>query len=168
MPGGRETDQRRASTLSGSSSKPTKLRRKSPIYTSTEDEKEDDAAQPSVKGPTTAAHDATTTNKAQQARNNSSQSLPSDGNLRTRYNTTYLEYLTVIQRLLVQKGRLDGLLKSGSFDSSGSISDSDGDVELLPPEELEVLSANHKRLRNELQTMRDAFERQNKGTSLSD
>jgi hypothetical protein len=42
------------------------------------------------------------------------------------------------------------------FGSSGFISDSDGEVELLPPEELEVLTASHERVRNELQAMREA------------
>jgi hypothetical protein len=77
--------------------------------------------------------------------------------------TTLDTYLSVKKSLV-----LDGLLKNGDFGSSGFISDSGGEVELLPPEELEVLTANHERLRNELQAMREAFERQTKGRSLSD
>jgi RNA polymerase II elongation factor ELL len=162
MPVGRETDKRHSSTLSGtSSSKPTKLRRKSPIYTSTEDEKEDDTAWP-VKSSTTPAANNATSSKAPMARNNSSQPLPSD-DLRARYNTTSLEHLSVVQKLLVQKGRLDSLLKSGDLDSFGSISDSEGDVELLSPEELEVLTANRKRLHNELRAIWEAFNHRIKG-----
>lgn len=162
-PNGRKTEQRRSLTLSGTSSnKLTKPRRKSPIYTSTEDEKEEVFTQPSVIPVTTKA---TTTSKAQ---NYSPHPLPSDDNLRARYNATYLEHLMVMQKLLVQKGRLESLLKNGDVDSSGTISDSEGDVELLPPEELEALSANHKRLLNELQAIQEAFSRRRKGETLSD
>jgi RNA polymerase II elongation factor ELL len=168
VPDGRETDQRRSSTLSGTSnSKPTKLRRKSPIYTSTEDEKDEDFAQPSAKGLTTpATNNTTTANKSQKSRNNSSQPLPSDDNLRTRYHTKYLEHLAVMQKLLVQRGRVDALLKNGALDNSGSVTDSEG--ELLPPEELEVLSADNKRIVSELQALQEAFDRRIKGDSSSD
>jgi len=165
-PNGRETEQRRSLTLSGTgSNKPTKPRRKSPIYTSTEDEKDEVFAQPPV-GPV--INKATSTSKAQKAQSHSPHPLPSDDNLRARYNATYLEHLMVMQKLLVQKGRLESLLKNGDLDSSGTVSDTEGDVELLPPEELEVLSANHKRLVDELQAIQEAFNRRNKGEALSD
>lgn len=169
---GRETEQRRSSTVS--SSKPTKVRRKSPVYTSTEDEKEDTPLSRGLpsKSSTTPPLNAATATKIQPTRNiSSSQPLPSDNaSLRARYNTKYLEYLDVMQRLLVQKGRLDNLLKTGDMESSGSITDSEGDVELLSPEELETLSANHKRLRNELQAIQQAFDRKVlvKGEPMSD
>jgi len=168
---GRETEQRRSSTLS--SSKP-KVRRKSPVYTSTEDEKEDTPLSRDIpsKSSTTPPLNAVTATKLQPTRNiNSSQPLPSDNaSLRARYNTKYLEYLNVMQQLLVQKGRLDNLLKSSDMESSGSITDSEADVELLPPEDLETLAASHKRLRNELQAIQQAFDRRVpvKGEPMSD
>jgi len=169
---GRETEPRRSSTLS--SGKPTKVRRKSPVYTSTEDEKEDTPLSRGLpsKSSSTPPLNAVTATKIQPTRNIiSSQPLPSDNaSLRARYNIIYLEYLDVMQRLLVQKGRLDNLLKSSDMESSGSITDSEGDVELLSPEDLETLSAKHKRLRNELQAIQQAFERKVpvKGEPMSD
>lgn len=157
LPGGRETYRRTSSTFSGSSSKPTKLRRRSPVYTSTEDEKEDNSAQPSVKSLPSST--ATTTIKAQNARNNSSQPLPSNYDVRDRYNSTYMEYLSAMQKVLAQKRELESLLKNGDFDSSGYISDPEGGVELLPPEELEILVANHKQLHSDLQAVQDTFGR---------
>ena len=145
---GKETDQRRSSSHSGSTRKHTKLRRKSPIYTSTEDEKEE----PAKNLPTLPVNDPTTAPKTQKP-------LPEDDDLRARYNTTYVEYLSVMQKLLVQKGRLESFLKRDDF------SDSEGDSELLPPEELEVLTSNHKRLCNELQAIRDTFGCRTKGST---
>jgi len=69
-----------------------------------------------------------------------------------------------MQKLLVQKGRLESLLKTGDFNS---ISDSEADSELLPPEELEVLTTDHKRLCNELQAIRVAFGCRTEATTLS-
>ena len=162
---GRETDQRSLTHSGTSSSKPTKVRRKSPIYTSTEDEKDEDFAQPSVKAVT---NKPTTTGKTQKEQNPASQALSPNDNLRASYTTGYVEHLSMMQKLLVQKGRLESLLKNGELDSSGTISEPEGDVELLPPEELEKLSASHTRLLNELQAIQEVYNRRSKGEPLSD
>jgi RNA polymerase II elongation factor ELL len=84
--------------------------------------------------------------------------LPTDHDaLRARYNASYLEYLTSFHRLVTQKGKLDNLLKSTDLESIGSITDSEGDMELLGPEELSQLATKHKRLEEELEAIQEVF-----------
>jgi RNA polymerase II elongation factor ELL len=154
-----------ASHKSGSA----KPRRRSPIYTSSEEEEEEE-----VPLKTTARRPAATkikpsvpapapSSKASRDREPSSKNLPTDhAALRARYNTSYLEYLTSLQRLMVQKGKLDTMLKSNDLGSSGSITDSEGDIELMDAEELAQLTSTHKKLREELQSIQVAFERTTK------
>ncbi|KAF8973327.1 hypothetical protein BDZ97DRAFT_1780843 [Flammula alnicola] len=131
-----------------------KPRRRSPIYTSSEEEDEDTplSTRLSASAPVTTPSHAT--------RDSSSRNLPTDhATLRARYNTSYLEYLTSFQRLVIQKGKLDNMLKSNDLGSVGSITDSEGDIELMDPEELAQLTTNHRKLREELESIQQVFGR---------
>jgi RNA polymerase II elongation factor ELL len=82
--------------------------------------------------------------------------------LRKKYNATYLKYLASYQKLFAQQSKLESLLTSRD---GSTISDSDGDVEVLSPEDTMKLKADHKRYEKELETIRAMFER---GESKSD
>jgi RNA polymerase II elongation factor ELL len=62
--------------------------------------------------------------------------------------------------LVAQKGKIDSMLKSRDFGSAGSITDSDGDVELMDFEALTRLSSEYKVLEEELETIRNIFSSQ--------
>ena len=122
--------------------------RRPPVYTSSEDEG------PSASSSLPSNSDFATTT-AQQTRV-LVRPLPTDHTaLRERYNRSYAEYLESFQRLFVQKGKINDLLKQKA--RSGSITDSDGDTELMDSEELALLSANHKQLEEELASIRRIF-----------
>ena len=59
----------------------------------------------------------------------------------------------------MQKGKLDSMLKSNDLGSNGSITDSEGDTELMDSEELAQLTNRHRKLRDELEAIQLAFGR---------
>lgn len=147
--------------VSGSnSSKQTKLRRKSPVYTSSDDEKEPPLnKRVPVKTCVVPPVDNAVIKVPSITRNKSLQPVSSDyASLRARYNMKYVEYLSVMQQLMVQRGKLDSMLKSAEMDNSGSITDSEGDVELLSFEELESLTVDYKTLHGELEGIKRIFD----------
>jgi RNA polymerase II elongation factor ELL len=157
-------------TAGSNGGRQTKSRRKSPVFTSSEDEKEEAPlnkqvpVQSSVVPPVDIAIEAHS-----MKRNKPPQTLSSDRvSLRSRYNTKYVEYLSVMQQLVVQRGKLDSMLKSADLDSSGTITDSEGDVELLPFEELESLTVGYKRLHDELEGIKLLFDDKVKEEPTSD
>ncbi|KDR75949.1 hypothetical protein GALMADRAFT_517944 [Galerina marginata CBS 339.88] len=90
--------------------------------------------------------------------NNPTRTLPTDhAALRARYNTSYLEYLAKFQRLVVQRGKIDHLLKNN--DIASTMTDSEGDCEILDAEELAQLAADHRKLQGELETIQQMFGR---------
>lgn len=145
-----------------------KTRRRSPVYTSSEDERLVRSPKRAVSvgplpTPPMTTHRASPSVPAahSQTRSHShtheSRPLPTDhANLRVRYSTSYLEYLSKFQTLVAQKGKIDSMLKSDIV-SAGSITDSDGDIELMDPEELARLSSEYKVLEGELATIRNIF-----------
>jgi RNA polymerase II elongation factor ELL len=95
---------------------------------------------------------------SRRPRNVTSRLLPTDHSaLRTRYDASYLEYLTSFRRLMIQKSKIDRLLKSSDLESIGSFTDSEGDIELLDPEELSQLAIKHKKLEEELEAIQEIF-----------
>ena len=107
-------------------------RRRSPIYTSSEDD----------TGP----------NK------DSLQTLPADhASLRRRYNNSYGEYLTAFSKLVTLRDKIDGVLRNKDGNNASSISDSDADLELMDPDEFGRLCSRHKRLREELESIQLLF-----------
>ena len=143
------------SSKAGKVSQPVKARRRSPVYTSSSEEEKDDL--PLSKRPPTkvsaSIHSAT-------PRTNPSRPLPTDhASLRARYNSSYLDYLNVLNTLMLQRGKLDTLLRNEDLGRAGSITDSEGDVELLSSEEIETLVGKHKRLHDELDSIQKIFDR---------
>lgn len=142
----------RPSKVGNAPAKPA--RRRSPIYTSSEDEGE--TRRPSRREAPSAT--LTTPPTAHlHPQSHLRRPLPTDhAALRARYNTSYMEYLTTLQKLMAQKSKLDTLLKNSSG-SVGSITDEDEDIELMDQEELARLSLDHKKLHEELETIQQIF-----------
>ena len=110
-------------------------RRRSPIYTSSEDD----------TGPMDPNKD-------------SLQNLPADhASLRRRYNNSYGEYLTAFHKLVTLRDKIDGVLRNKDGNNASSISDSDADLELMDPDEFGRLCSRHKRLREELESIQLLF-----------
>ncbi|KAF8993692.1 hypothetical protein BDQ17DRAFT_1431544 [Cyathus striatus] len=148
---------------SSASIKGHKVRRKSPIYTSSEDEGEILSSRsarrevqnsinavsperPSVNGP----HSLYVNSTSRTLR-----PLPTDrAGLRARYRATYGAYLKAYQRMVDQRSKLDSMLESSA---TGSMTDSEGDVELLDTDALMRLANEHKKLRDELENIEQAF-----------
>ncbi|KAJ7647435.1 hypothetical protein FB45DRAFT_893428 [Roridomyces roridus] len=131
--------------------------RPSPVYTSSEDESQvrrDPAPQ------------TATVHRSRPQASSSVKPLPTDRNgLRTRYNKTYLKYLQSYHQLYAQQTKLESLLNGRD---GSTISDSDGDVEVLSPEETVKLKADHKRWERELESIRDIFMGPERSDSKSD
>jgi RNA polymerase II elongation factor ELL len=141
-----------------------KSRRRSPVYTTSEDESDPHRptrdAGPLPTPPLTTDYTASTThpNPQSRPRTKDPRPLPTDhAALRARYHSSYREYLATFQKLVAQKGKLDSMLISHEVGSAESITDSDGDVELLETEELMKLKSDHARLKDELTTIREIF-----------
>lgn len=167
------------------SSKPSKSntgakpRRRSPIYTSSEDEATETRPSRSTAPPKPLLTSSTSNSHSSSSSTHQASStahsrpravaprpLPTDhASLRARYSASYLEYLGTFQKLCAQKGKIDSLLKNNEL-STGSITDSDGDVELMDQEELASLAAEHKKLHDELETIQHIFTKPQKGFSI--
>ncbi|KAJ7680228.1 hypothetical protein DFH06DRAFT_1162312 [Mycena polygramma] len=154
---------------SSASSLSKRRERRSPIYTSSEDEGE---IRPSPRHeptplptpPATTAHPSNRSRGHQSATTN--RPLPKDRNgLRGRYNAAYLKYLASYQQLFAQQSKLESLL-NGRDEST--ISDSDGDVEVLSAEDTMKLKAEHKRWERELEIIRGMFTTAERSESKSD
>jgi hypothetical protein len=92
--------------------------------------------------------------------------LPTDRHgLRGKYNATYLKYLASYHQLYAQQSKLESLLNGRD---GSTISDSDGDVELLSAEDTMKLKAEHKRWERELETIRSVFATTERSDSKSD
>ncbi|KAJ7287622.1 hypothetical protein C8J57DRAFT_1284446, partial [Mycena rebaudengoi] len=135
-----------AHTESHSSSKSSgSKRRRSPIYTSSEDEGEIRAssrreAVPLPTPPVTSGHPP---NRSRAQPPTASRPLPTNRHeLRLRYNATYLKYLSVHNQLFAQRSKLERILQSRD---GSTVSDSDGDTEIMSTEETAKLKADHKR-----------------------
>ncbi|KAF8210125.1 hypothetical protein K438DRAFT_1809044, partial [Mycena galopus ATCC 62051] len=139
------------------SSQSKRRERRSPIYTSSEDEGgPSNESIPLPTPPATTVHPSSNRVRGSQS-SNANRPLPTDRNsLRKKYNATYLKYLTSYQQLFTQQSRLESLLNSRD---GSTVSDSDGDVEVLSAEDTMKLKADHKRYEKELETIRAMFER---------
>ncbi|KAF5389495.1 hypothetical protein D9757_004324 [Collybiopsis confluens] len=139
------------SSTKGSSSKGTKLRRKSPIYTSSEDE--DHSRQISPPASSSSSRPRSYDN----AGNDASRSPDNNRRtLRTKYTASYVEYLGTLHTLLAQKSEIERLLATET--RSGSRTDSDGEVELLDYEGLSKILSENKQQWEGLQRIQQAWE----------
>jgi hypothetical protein len=118
----------------------SKPRRRSPIYTSSEDEGEisqtrrgpllpDFISNPRPRPPLPPAWDHVA--------------------LRKRYDSSYQEYIAVFSLIIAQKSQIESLLKSDS--------DTDGGVELLETKELAKVASQHHSLKDELESIKSIF-----------
>jgi len=113
---------------------------------------------------------ATTVHPSNRARGSQSSSankpLPTDRHsLRKKYNATYLKYLASYQQLFAQQSKLESLLNARD---GSTVSDSDGDVEVLSAEDTMKLKADHKRYEKELENIRAMFATTERSESKSE
>ncbi|KAH7875239.1 hypothetical protein F5879DRAFT_978193 [Lentinula edodes] len=147
-----------------SSTKGAKFRRKSPIYTSSEDEDNQRHPSPALPTPTASSSSAgsrrshLSTNDALTDGNLNEHSHEADHRnaLRSKYTASYVKYLSTFQTLVSQKQEIERLLNRASSRSS----DSDGDVELLDFEGLTKTLSQNKQQWEELQSIQLEHERE--------
>lgn len=125
----------------------TKRRRGSDIYTSSEDEGEirQGAKREPVPHPTTNNNTVTHTNKPPPAHDRAA--------LRNHYDSSYLPYLDKFQILMSQKLKLRNLLKKVEKSGSDSVTESEGDGELLEPEEMRKLALEYQDQHGDLENI---------------
>lgn len=114
-------------------------RRRSPIYTSSEDERDiqihrgptlpDFISNPRPRPPLPPAWDHVA--------------------LRKRYDSSYREYIAVFSLIIAQKSQIESMLKSDS--------DTDGGIELLETKELAKVASQHQSLKDELESIKSIF-----------
>lgn len=135
-----KTDQR--PKLNGAS----KARRKSPIYTSSD---EGEIPEP----PRKSAQDSSTNTdrskgKEGRVRPRSSYPLPPDRNgLRSRYQSKYGHYLGTYSQIVAQKRKIEAILNG----------DSEAEGDIMDTEELKRLSAEHKNQKEELESIQEKW-----------
>lgn len=135
-----KTDQR--SKLNGAS----KARRKSPIYTSSDEGEIPEPPRKSTQDPSTNADRSK--GKEGRARPRSSYPLPPDRNgLRSRYQSKYGNYLGTYSQIVAQKRKIEAILNG----------ESEAEGEIMDPEELKRLSAEHKNQKEELEFIQEKW-----------
>jgi RNA polymerase II elongation factor ELL len=138
----------------------TKIRRRSPIYTSSEDEElpvsnRVSSHSSSLTTPSTLSHSHMPSNPGSRM---ASRSVTTNHTaLRERYSTAYVEYLTSLQKLVTQRRMVDQMLRTSDSGSVDSVTDSDSEVGLLHPEELARLAADHRKRHEELLSIQQMF-----------
>ncbi|KAJ7430853.1 hypothetical protein B0H11DRAFT_2133617 [Mycena galericulata] len=149
-----------------SNSSTKRRERRSPIYTSSEDEGEIRTSSRHEPAPLPTPPATTVHRSRGQPSSAAPRPLPTDRDgLRARYNATYLKYLQSYQQLFAQQSKLESLL---SGRDGSTISDSDGDVEVLSTEDTIKLKADHKRWERELENIRGIFATPERSESKSD
>ncbi|KAK0195326.1 hypothetical protein F5146DRAFT_1025045 [Armillaria mellea] len=151
----------RVTTSNTSTGNGRSRRHRSPIYTSSEDEGEikperQHRSPGPFPSPPTTTPSSMTSNPAnpQQVQ----RLLPTDrASLRKGYAAAYGRYIKSFSRLVEQREKVHALLNAFD-DSAGSITDSDGDVELLDVEAMQRLKAEFARHTEELESIKKAFE----------
>ncbi|KIJ68055.1 hypothetical protein HYDPIDRAFT_148312 [Hydnomerulius pinastri MD-312] len=132
-----------------------KLKRNSPIYTSSEDEGE--IPQPRKRNPSPPpisdrSNSDRSNAKGSRYRSRASYPLPSDhAALRARYKSQYGDYLGAFSKIVAQKSKIEAILNG----------ESEGD-ELMDEDDLAKLSAEHKTLKAELENIHEMY---TKGTT---
>ncbi|KAG6864790.1 hypothetical protein C0991_007120 [Blastosporella zonata] len=140
-----------------------KRRRGSPIYTSSSDEadtrnvkaRHDPPKVPSPAPPPVPTTGRSAAQSRPRVREPEPEPLPTDhAALRVRYTATYGKCIAKLGILMAQKSIIDARLLDAE---SGSVTDSDGEGELLEIEELQRLSREYARMHEELETIRKRF-----------
>ncbi|KAI8972229.1 hypothetical protein BD414DRAFT_448839 [Trametes punicea] len=140
----------------------TSKKRRSPIYTSSEDES-DPHPRARATGRTASASEepAAKKLKAKHAlRFRPRPSMPSDrAGLRSYYKQCFLVYIRLYQEQAQRRDRIERMLKGTEGDDIGEASEDEGDVEELDPEVLVAFMAELKAVTDEMNKVREAWER---------
>ncbi|KAH7888931.1 hypothetical protein F5I97DRAFT_1925479 [Phlebopus sp. FC_14] len=135
-----------------------KGRRRSPIYTSSEDEGEIPQPRKRNVSPPPPTSDRPN-GKASHHRPRASYPLPTDhAALRARYQSSYADYLGAFSKVVAQKRKIEAILNG----------ESEGEVEVMDPEELMKLSMEHKTLKEELENIHEMYTKGTNNGSVSD
>ena len=137
----------------------TKIRRRSPVFTSSDEEltvsNRVSSHSSSHTTPSTMSHSHMPSKLG--SRTTSRSVTTNHTALRERYSTAYVEYLTSLQKLVMQRRMVDQMLRTSDSGSVGSVTDSDSEVGLLHPEELARLAADHRKRHEELVSIQQMF-----------
>ncbi|KAG2366314.1 hypothetical protein BDR07DRAFT_1607022 [Suillus spraguei] len=124
----------------------SKARRKSPIYTSSDEGEIPEPPRKSVQDPST--NTDRSKGKEGRARPRSSYPLPPDRNgLRSRYQSKYGHYLGTYSQIVAQKRKIEAILNG----------ESEAEGEIMDPEELKRLTAEHKNQKEELESIQEKW-----------
>jgi RNA polymerase II elongation factor ELL len=139
----------------------SKFKRGRDIYTSSEEEADRPSNAKNQTAPQTkSSHSGNVAGK--KGDNNQHQRarapLPKDiVGLRKRYKSTYLPYILTYQRVITEKTRIENAL-------SGSLTDSDADVDFMDVDNLTKLTEEHKLYKDELESIQAAYTKAGGGT----
>jgi hypothetical protein len=145
-----QSDKDRPQKANGTS----KPRRRSPIYTSSEDEGEIPQSQPHHPHPHTHTPSSSSLLPDFISNPRPRPPLPPAWDhvaLRKRYGSSYQEYITVFSLMIAQKCQIESMLKSDSDMESG------GGVELLESKELAKVASHQHSLKDELESIKSIF-----------
>ena len=156
--GGSPYRSERSSKTSGSA----KPRRRSPIYTSSEDEGE--IPQPRKRNPSpppvsdrSNSSDQLPTERAPRHHRTTRTTYPAPTEhaaLRSLYQSQYADYLGAFSKVVAQKRKIEAILNG----------DSEAELDVLDPDDLFKLSQEHKSLKTELENIHDIY---TKGTMVA-
>ena len=136
----------------------SKRRRPEDIYTSSEDEGEIKCEPVPVSIPTLIDN-----HRGERSFQHRSQAVKpivtrDCAALGVQFDDSYLPYLSNFQRLLKQKSRMRNILKKMDQDNVDSITESDGDSEVLEPEELKKLVMEYQNQHEDLEKMQQILQ----------
>ncbi|KAG0700840.1 hypothetical protein DFH29DRAFT_876312 [Suillus ampliporus] len=124
----------------------SKARRKSPIYTSSDEGEIPEPPRKSAQDPST--NTDRSKGKDGRARPRSSYPLPPDRpGLRSRYQSKYGHYLDTYSQIFTQKRKIEAILNG----------ESEAEGEIMDPEELKRLSTEHKHQKEELVSIQEKW-----------
>ncbi|KAJ8516051.1 hypothetical protein ONZ45_g6603 [Pleurotus djamor] len=135
-----------------------KARRRSPVFTSSEDESN---KAPSISNGTALPTPPSTTRPSHYSSHGNSRLTPDHASLRSRYKSAYRRYLSTFQKIVAQQSKIENMLND---ENPGS--DADSDVELMDAEDLTKLVSEHRRQHDELETIQQEFSQSTERSSI--
>jgi len=128
-----------------------KVRRRSPIYTSSEDEGEIPQPRKHNLSPPPVSERSNSdqsTQKESRHRSRASYTLPTGhAALRAQYQSQYTDYLGAFSKVVAQKRKIEAILNG----------DSEAEVDIMDPDDLTKLSLEHKALKAELENIHHIY-----------
>jgi RNA polymerase II elongation factor ELL len=135
----------------------TKIRRRSPIYTSSDDEELPVSNRVSSHSSSLTTPSLSHSHMPSNPGSRTASRSTNHTALRERYDTVYFEYLTSFQKLVMQRRMVEQKLRTSDSGSVDSVTDSDSEVGLLHPDELVRLAADHRKRHEELVSIQQMF-----------